>query len=357
VLGQYGTIGGGEDNYVETLHGVVGGGYNNRITGINYGQTIGGGYNNRAIGFASTVPGGADNRADGSYSFAAGRQAYVRAQDTGSFVWADAIESDFVSSGVHQFLIRASGGVGINTNTPQNQLHVVESVSGDATPANHVVQIANLNSGNSADVLALKIGGTSAFSSNNFITFWGSGADSFGAIEGNGSNGVVFAGPGNDYAEWLPKRDPTESIERGEIVGVFGGEVARATAGADRVMALSTGAIVAGNDPGEEARDGYALVAFIGQVQIPVRGAVQAGDFIVPSGLDDGTGMAIAPEALEPEQFALAVGQAWESSAEEGVKPVRTVVGLMERDPTVLRLVAQVQALEARLAALEAQMK
>jgi hypothetical protein len=29
----------------------------------------------------------------------------------------------------------------------------------------------------------------------------------------------------------------------------------------------------------------------------------------------------------------------------------------MERDPTVLRLVAQVQALEARLAALEAQMK
>jgi hypothetical protein len=75
---------------------------------------VGGGYTNTAKGYASTIPGGYWNIANGSYSFAAGRRA--RANHTGSFVWADSQNADFASAANNQFLIRASGGVGINTN-------------------------------------------------------------------------------------------------------------------------------------------------------------------------------------------------------------------------------------------------
>ena len=38
--------------------------------------------------------------------------------DEGTFAWADSAEADFQSTGPNQFLVRAAGGVGINTNAP-----------------------------------------------------------------------------------------------------------------------------------------------------------------------------------------------------------------------------------------------
>ena len=129
-------------------------------------------------------------------------------------------------------------------------------------------------------------------------------------------------------------------------------------------MAVSTGPVVLGNDPGKDARGGYEKVAFIGQVMSRVRGAVQAGDFIIASGLDDGTGVAVSPERITSEQFKQAVGQAWEKSVDPGVKSVRIAVGLIQRDPTVSRLLesnrdqtARIAAMEARLNAFEARMQ
>jgi hypothetical protein len=95
-------------------------------------------------------------------------------------------------------------------------------------------------------------------------------------------------------------------------------------------------------------------VAFLGQVQARVRGPVAAGDLIVPSGLEDGTAIAVSPEAISAEQFVQAVGQAWESSDEDGIKTVLVAVGRLHHDPTVAQMAAQMTALEARLAALEA---
>ena len=87
---------------------------------------------------------------------------------------------------------------------------------------------------------------------------------------------------------------------------------------------------------------------------------MQAGDFIIASGLDDGIGMAVAPERITPEQFEQVLGQAWEASADAGVKSVRTAVGLIRQNPTVKRLLAcsrhqatQIAALEGRLTAIE----
>jgi hypothetical protein len=88
-----------------------------------------------ASGLSSTIPGGRDNLAAGDYSFAAGHRA--KANDNGAFVWADSTDADFSSTGENQFLIRASGGVGIDTNSP-NQLLVVGDDLGGALPGNRI---------------------------------------------------------------------------------------------------------------------------------------------------------------------------------------------------------------------------
>lgn len=73
-------------------------------------------------GSYATVPGGINNSAIGERSFAAGSNA--KANDQGTFVWADSQGTDFASTGINQFLIRAGGGVGINTPQPTQPLHL-----------------------------------------------------------------------------------------------------------------------------------------------------------------------------------------------------------------------------------------
>lgn len=117
----------------------IAGGFGNRIAPISYGATIGGGGQNSIgqFGWHAVISGGAANQANGPYSTVAGGRlnlaggsnsfaAGFRAQATndGTFVWADLEDADFSSTGTNQFLIRASGGVGINTDSPQFALHV-----------------------------------------------------------------------------------------------------------------------------------------------------------------------------------------------------------------------------------------
>ncbi len=118
---NWATVGGGEDNTGEGWFSTVAGGQNNLASGSR--STVGGGQRNTASGSRATVPGGGDNTADGDFSFAAGRKA--SAEHSGSFVWShNDPQSDFLSTGEDQFLIRSAGGVGINTNSPQEALDV-----------------------------------------------------------------------------------------------------------------------------------------------------------------------------------------------------------------------------------------
>lgn len=112
--GYASTIAGGYDDTAGGNYATVAGGRSNSAS-VDY-ATVGGGYSSLASGTYSTVPGGNDNTASGSVSFAAGNRA--RASHAGAFVWADSTPSDFASTGVDQFLIRANGGVGINTTNP-----------------------------------------------------------------------------------------------------------------------------------------------------------------------------------------------------------------------------------------------
>jgi hypothetical protein len=77
-------------------------------------NTTASGINSTALGYGTT--------ASGNYSIALGNRA--QATNDGTFVWADSEDADFSSTGTNQFLIRASGGVGINTDSPGFALHV-----------------------------------------------------------------------------------------------------------------------------------------------------------------------------------------------------------------------------------------
>lgn len=134
-------LGGGYLNTIETnaFFAALGGGMNNRVgPGAEFSflgggednlihldamnSVVAGGFNNMAGGAFATVPGGYGNTAGGRSSLAAGRGA--NAAHEGTFVWADPLGSNFVSTTSNQFLIRAAGGVGIGTNNPKAQLHV-----------------------------------------------------------------------------------------------------------------------------------------------------------------------------------------------------------------------------------------
>ena len=124
VAGDWGTVSGGADNHALKQSDTVGGGASNTADGG--GSVIGGGSSNLTGGVNSVVPGGMENEALGDLSFAAGRQA--KASHVGAFVWADSTPADFTSTGQDQFLIRADGGVGINTNNPDGALDVQGNV-------------------------------------------------------------------------------------------------------------------------------------------------------------------------------------------------------------------------------------
>ena len=108
------TVGGGIGNGATALAATIAGGFSNAAGG-SY-ASVGGGIGNSAGGLFSVVPGGQACKAMGDYSFAAGNAA--KALNQGAFVWADSGGSDFTSAVNNSFIVRAAGGVGINTNNP-----------------------------------------------------------------------------------------------------------------------------------------------------------------------------------------------------------------------------------------------
>jgi hypothetical protein len=253
-----------------------------------------------------------------------------------------------------KMIIKAGGNVGIGLETPITPLHVQANKSGTATPPHHIAFIENTAASNS-DVLGLKVGRLLPDGTNNFITFFDSNNGSLGSIQGNGVGGVVFGAAGSDYAEWLPRLEEQEQIEAGDIVGVFGGRVSLQTTGAQHIMAISSQPIVLGNMPEPAAQHLYERVAFLGQAPVKVRGLVRAGDYIVPSGLDDGTGIAITPHAMTLAHYQQIVGRAWETSNQDGVRKINVAVGL-ESNYAEAGLTALLLAQQEELKALRAEL-
>lgn len=147
--GAASTIAGGENNHASGASSAVLGGYLNRANGAS--SNIGGGERNRASGVASAVLGGLQNTASGvtsvvtggyqncaggARSWAGGVLAQVRVGagsgdagtgcalvaasgdndgDEGTFIWTDSTFAPLTSTGPNQFLVRANGGIGVNS--------------------------------------------------------------------------------------------------------------------------------------------------------------------------------------------------------------------------------------------------
>jgi hypothetical protein len=133
-LTAFGVIGGGQQHLLEPFarFSVIAGGDNNSIrSNSTYAVIAGGQFNSVGTNaLYATIAGGLSNSAAGAYSFAAGRRA--KAMHPGAFVWADSQDTNFVSTASNQFLVRASGGVGIGVTNPTAALHVAGTVKASA---------------------------------------------------------------------------------------------------------------------------------------------------------------------------------------------------------------------------------
>jgi len=151
-------------------------------------------------------------------------------------------------------------------------------------------------------------------------------------IESNNNVGIAFSSGAGDYAEYLERLIVEEEIEAGDIVGVFGGKITKSTTDAQQLMVTSLAPIVLGNMPPESEEHLYEKIAFMGQLLVKIIGPVKEGDYIIPSGLEDGTGIAVSPEMMTADEFLKVVGRAWSTSDSESLKLVNVVVGLNSGD-------------------------
>jgi len=258
-------------------------------------------------------------------------------------------------------LVAEGGKVGINigNDSPVTHLHVRGSIDGDAGLANSHIAFIENTAGGSADVLALRVGRSDPREGNNFITFFGT-ANIQGRIEGNAAgNGISFLTGSGDFAECLRRKADEGPIGPGRIVGVRGGTISLVTEDADNLMVTTDHAAVVGNVPaGGEAE--WERIALVGQVPVMVEGAVAAGDYILPSGRNDGIGRAVPRRRLTAADAVRIVGRAWECSDDEGPKNVIVAIGIVgtgeamadtltQQAKRIEQLQAQIEALAARL--------
>ena len=144
--------------------------------------------------------------------------------------------------------------------------------------------------------------------------------------------GVTYESGSGDYAEWLERLDPKEQINPGDIVGLYDGKISKSTVNADQLLCISFSPVVLGNTPEKGKEPLFDKVAFLGQVPVKVYGKVVSGDYIIPSGLNDGSGVAIQPNMMTIDEYTNVVGRAWGFSDVEQVKYVNTAIGFDNND-------------------------
>ena len=193
--GDWSTIAGGSDNTANGQTSFIGGGWFNSIGSNAYSAVIGGGYNNVATNTYAVVPGGNSCIAGGNASFAAGTTA--EALHDGSFVWADeSSTTGFGSTGSNQFLVRATGGVGIGVSNPSYTMDIGgrTRLRGSSTSGTAGTWFYDSTLGN--DRAFLGMAGT------GLIGFWGNTGAGWSLLI-NTTNGYVGIGIGQNAATHL----------------------------------------------------------------------------------------------------------------------------------------------------------
>ena len=157
--------------------------------------------------------------------------------------------------------------------------------------------------------------------------------------------GVAYESGSGDYAEWLERDNHKEVLTPGEVVGIRGGKISKEFEVAEKFMVISTAPAVLGNMPeNAEMESVFEKVAFMGQVPVKVIGEVKKGDYILPSGNEDGFAMAVHPDDMQAKDFSRIVGIAWEESdGKKAFAYVKTAVGINANDTA--KMLEEMQAL------------
>lgn len=170
------------------------------------------------------------------------------------------------------------------------------------------------------------------------------------------TRGVSYGSGSCDYAEYVPKYYPEEIILPGSVVGIKNGMVTQKTSECDgcQFFIISTSPIIKGNMPEQETDIvNMALVAMLGQVKSRVVGPVKLGDYLIPSGKQDGSSRAVSPADIQPSQLSQVLGVVWEvESSVFDYTIVNVAVGMH------MNIAGQhIQKLESRVTKLERQME
>lgn len=157
------------------------------------------------------------------------------------------------------------------------------------------------------------------------------------------AGGVTYESGSGDYAEWLERADHNENVGIGDVVGVVGGKISKNTDGANQFMVASWKPCLLGNMPDEGKEQFFTKVAFMGQIPVKLYGSVKKGDYIIPSGRNDGFAKAVPVEDITVSDLDKVLGVSWQDAPEIGVKMVKIAVGLK---PHEMVKIIQDQALE-----------
>ena len=329
-------------------------------------------------------------------SDADGNASWGDAPDDGDWV-----QLDLDNDGIPDQLWKNSVPVGIGWQYATGNVDKLKfAVEGDGDfDGDHVVAIRNdgndWQSGRGEDVLFLQIMNTDASGSgtnpdgyvagrNNFITFAGpynfntGNYVRYGRIEGVAPNpnlaglatsdpcmaktlgysatdpvgnsvqagclsngGIVYASGNGDYAEWLEMENVNEEILKTDIVGVRGGKISKNTTNAEQIMVVSTSPIVLGAEPSTDKIENFRQVAFMGQVPVKIKGDVTSGDYILPSGKNDGFAIAVGPENLKIDDLSNIIGRSWSTVKDREYSLVNIVVGVKTHEWTQIYKVLQ----------------
>jgi len=254
-----------------------------------------------------------------------------------------------------------TGNMGIGLNSPLTKMHVQEEINGYTTSDidSHVAIFENtLSTSKNAPVLALKIGTTEAPSIySNYLTFFNGADTAVGAIQGNNNGGVELTSGSADFSEYLPKLNKGESLTPHEVVGIVGGKITKHTENAEQVTVVTNNSIIAGNHPGQENIAHYEKVSFVGQVPVKVKGKVNKGDYILPSGNNDGVAIGKSPEELTENSVNKIIGIAWEAKETINLGKVRTYISLNNDKNAILELVKRNKQLKTQVDKLETKLK
>lgn len=177
-----------------------------------------------------------------------------------------------------------------------------------------------------------------------------------GILQGLRDNvGVMYASSAGDYAEYLElmNYNDFQKIVPAQIVGVKGGKISLNTNDSDKIMVISTNPAVVGKAPSKENEKKFKAVAFMGQVPVFVLNKAKIGDYIIPSGNNDGYAVAKSKDMMEIDDYKNIIGIAWEET--NSSKLINVVVGINTND--VVGVIKEQQSkitdLESRLTKIE----